>query len=53
MFGFKYHHQSGRLQKWQIDFWHSDDIYKASLHFHWNWFGTGHWLCIFLPEWIK
>ena len=50
----KYHHQSGYpKQPWRIEFWHSDDFRKASLHLHWNWMGRAHWLCLFLPEWIK
>ena len=50
-----YHHQSGKSSYYQnrgpsIEFWRSDDRFKASIHFHWNWRGKSHWLCIFLPE---
>jgi len=36
-----------------ITFWHSDDVFKASIHIEWRWLGIHHWLCIFLPEFIK
>ena len=38
-----FHHQSGALQDWKLEYWPADDRYRASLHFHWNWMGRGHW----------
>lgn len=46
----RYHHQSGTKQDWKIEYWPGDEQWRSSLHFHWNWLGRGHWLCIFLPE---
>ncbi len=47
-----FHHQSGYpRQPWRVEYWASDDRYRASLHLHWNWNGRAHWLCVFLPEW--
>ena len=47
----RYHHMSGSMQlPPKVEYWKGDDQYRASLHFHWNWCGKCHWLCIFLPE---
>lgn len=47
-----WHHMSGYpKQPWRVEYWPSDDRYKASLHLHWNCLGRAHWLCVFLPEW--
>lgn len=44
-----YHYQSGYPKgRWRIEFWPGDEHWKASLHFHWNWRGRAHWLCLFL-----
>lgn len=47
-----FHHQSGYpKQPWRVEYWRSDDRYRASLHLHWNWLGRAHWLCVFMPDW--
>jgi hypothetical protein len=46
----RYWHMSGARQKMRIECWKGDDYYKSSIHFHWNWNGRGHWLCVFIPE---
>lgn len=48
----RYHHQSGAKQGVKLEYWAGDDQWRKSLHLHWNWMGRGHWLCIFLPEWL-
>lgn len=43
-----YSRHSGEI--WKIELWPGDDQWRASLHLHWVFNGSGHWLCIFLPE---
>jgi hypothetical protein len=35
-----------------LQYWRSDDCWKASLHFNWTWRGKHYWLCFFLPDWM-
>lgn len=48
----RYYHMSGYPeQHTRVELWGGDDIYRATLHLHWNWFGKAHWLLISAPEW--
>jgi hypothetical protein len=43
------HYRTEGKERTRMEFWRGDDLWKPSLHIHWNWNG-GHWLLIFLPE---